>query len=164
MSDAAVSRVFLQRTPSLDRIRLGIVGLGNMGATHAGSILAGKINHLEITADFGRASRQAFARPETASSVITPSDHGGQHNEVLQNFVDAILDGKTLVAPAAEGLRSVELGNAMLLSTWLDKTVELPFDAMRYERRLQQRIKGSRFKKKTVAPVIGEDFTKSFRR
>ena len=45
-------------------------------------------------------------------------DRGGQHNEVLQNFADAILEGRPLLAPGAEGLRSVELANAMLFSTW----------------------------------------------
>ena len=114
--------------------------------------------------EFGRVSRQAFARPETGTSLISASAHGGQHNEILQNFVAAILDGKPLVAPAAEGLRSVELGNAMLLSTWLDKTVELPLDAMLYENLLQQRIKQSRFKKMAITPVTSEDFAKSLGR
>lgn len=114
--------------------------------------------------EFGRVSRQAFARPDTTSSVFTAPDHGGQHNEVLQNFVDAILDGKPLIAPAAEGLRSVELSNAMLLSTWLGETVELPLDAMLYERLLQQRIRQSRFKKKAITPVTSEDFAKSLGR
>jgi hypothetical protein len=67
-------------------------------------------------------------------------DRGGQHNEVLQNFADAILDGRPLLAPAAEGLRSVELANAMLLSTWLQKTVELPLDGIAFEGMLKQQV------------------------
>ena len=114
--------------------------------------------------EFGRVSRQSFDRPETASSTLDASGIGGQHNEVLQNFVDAILDGKPLIAPAAEGLRSVELSNAMLLSTWLDKTVELPLDATLYERLLRQRITQSQFTKMTATPVTNEDFAKSFGR
>ena len=114
--------------------------------------------------EFSRVSRQSFDRPETASSTLDASGAGGQHNEVLQNFVDAILDGKPLIAPAAEGLRSVELSNAMLLSTWLDRTVELPLDAALYARLLRQRITQSQFKKMTVTPVTNEDFAKSFGR
>jgi hypothetical protein len=90
--------------------------------------------------------------------------HGGQHNEILQNFVAAILDGQTLIAPATEGLRSVELSNAMLLSSWLGQTVELPLDAGLYERLLQERMRQSRLKKKTAAPAGGDDFAKSFGR
>jgi hypothetical protein len=52
----------------------------------------------------------------------------------------------------------------MLLSTWLDQTIELPLDASRFERLLRQHIRKSRFKKKVAVPVTGEDFAKSFGR
>ena len=114
--------------------------------------------------EFSRKTSQAFARPETTVSSIAFPDRGGQHNEVLQNFADAILDDRPLIAPAAEGLRSVELANAMLLSTWLHKTVELPLDGVAFAGMLEQRIKNSRFIKKTVSTATNEDFTKSFGR
>ena len=113
---------------------------------------------------FSRTAAQAFARPENTGEVIPAADHGGQHNEVLQNFADAILAGQPLIAPAEEGLHSVELGNAMLLSTWLDQTIELPLDASRFERLLRQHIRKSSFKKQVAVPVTGEDFSKSFGR
>jgi hypothetical protein len=68
--------------------------------------------------------------------------------------VDAILTGAPLIAPAAEGIHSVELANAMLFSTRLDRTIELPLNAAAYERHLQTLITKSRFKKK-VAPKGG---------
>ena len=34
----------------MDKVRIGIAGLGNMGATHANCILAGKISRLELAA------------------------------------------------------------------------------------------------------------------
>ncbi|MGA2444570.1 MAG: Gfo/Idh/MocA family oxidoreductase [Opitutaceae bacterium] len=114
--------------------------------------------------EFSRTAVQAFVRPESMDALIPASDHGGQHDEVLQNFTDAILEGKPLIAPAGEGIHSVELGNAMLLSTWLKRTIELPLDAPHFERLLQQHVRESKFKKKVVAPVIGEDFAKSFGR
>jgi predicted dehydrogenase len=126
-----------------------------------------KIHHWRNTVPmsaFSRAAVQAFARPENVDTLIPAADHGGQHNEVLQNFADAILSGQPLIAPAGEGIHSVELGNAMLLSTWLDQTIELPLDASRFERLLRQHIRKSRFKKKVAAPVTGEDFAKSFGR
>ena len=113
---------------------------------------------------FSRTAVQAFARPENTGVVIPATDRGGQHNEILQNFVDAILAGQPLIAPAEEGLHSIELGNAMTLSTWLDQTIELPLDAARFERLLRQHIRKSRFKKQVAAPVTGEDFSKSFGR
>jgi predicted dehydrogenase len=114
--------------------------------------------------EFSRSSPEAFARPETVPDVITASGHGGQHLEILQNFTEAILEGKPLIAPAAEGIHSVELANAMLLSGWLGQTVELPIDGARYENLLQERIRESRFQKKAVVPVAATDFAKSFGR
>jgi predicted dehydrogenase len=114
--------------------------------------------------EFSRTTAQSFARPETVGSVIPTSDHGGQHNAILGNFVAAILDGAPLIAPAAEGIHSVELANAMLFSAWRDRTVELPLNGRAYARRLKQRVAQSRFEKKTVAAAMPEDLSQSFGR
>jgi predicted dehydrogenase len=115
--------------------------------------------------EFSRTVPEAFARPITMETVIPARDHGGQHVEILQNFTDAILDGKPLIAPAAEGIHSVELANAMLMSAWTGEAVSLPLDAKRYEALLKEKIAGSRAKKPPV-PVVagGVDFSKSFGR
>jgi predicted dehydrogenase len=114
--------------------------------------------------EFSRTTAQSFTRPETVSSVLPVSDHGGQHNEILGNFVAAILDGTPLIAPAAEGIHSVELANAMLLSAWRDETVELPLNARTYARQLKQRIAQSTFKKPAAPAAIPEDLSQSFGR
>jgi predicted dehydrogenase len=67
--------------------------------------------------------------------------HGGEHVETLQNFVDAILDGTPLIAPGSDGVASVELANAILLSAWRRAPVTLPLDGMAYERELLARAK-----------------------
>jgi predicted dehydrogenase len=115
--------------------------------------------------EFSRTSPLAFAAPETWTVEIPAKDHGGQHNEILKNFTDAILDGVPLISPAAEGIHSVELANAMLMSAWTDQTIALPLDGKQYERLLKAKIAGSKVKKKmkkTDAP--NDDFTKSFGR
>lgn len=112
---------------------------------------------------FSKTSKAGFARPETWNIEIPYEPAGGQHAEVTQNFVDAILDGAPLIAPGAEGVNSVELANAILYSSLQGQTVELPLDGAAYERTLNQLIAASRFEKKVVAPVA-EDFTKSFNR
>jgi predicted dehydrogenase len=115
--------------------------------------------------EFSRTVPEAFARPITMETRVAAPDHGGQHVEILQNFTDAILDGKPLIAPASEGIHSVELANAMLMSAWTGETVSLPLDAKRYEKLLNEKIAGSRAKKKpTPAATVGGDFAKSFGR
>jgi predicted dehydrogenase len=114
--------------------------------------------------EFSRTTTEPFARPATTDHVIAIEGHGGQHNEILQNFVDAILDGAPLIAPGAEGVNSVELANAMLLSAWTNKTIELPMNAAAYARQLQRHIRESKFvKKPTRTPAAPADLSKSVR-
>ncbi len=116
--------------------------------------------------EFSRTATKAFAAPATQEVRFTFPDHGGQHVAVLQDFVDAILDGKPLLAPAGEGIRSVELVNAILLSSALNQTVELPLDSAAYERYLKEKISTSRFNKNAVRTpsVVADDLAKSFNR
>ncbi|HRE07825.1 MAG TPA: Gfo/Idh/MocA family oxidoreductase [Opitutaceae bacterium] len=116
--------------------------------------------------EFSKSSTQAFARPDSWDITVPAASHGGQHNEILQNFVDAILHGATLLAPAVEGIHSVELANAMLMSAWTDEAVTLPIDGKKYERLLKQKIAESARTKKKARKVVAanEDFAKSFGR
>ncbi len=121
--------------------------------------------NLTPMSEFSRTSTQSFATPETWNIDIPVHGNGGQHNEVLANFADAILDGKPLIAPAPEGLRSVELANAIIYSALTDRTVELPLDGAAYEAELKKLIANSRFTKKTVAGVASAaDFASSLKR
>ena len=71
----------------------------------------------EIPADvYCRETDNKFGRPPVWNVEIPVAGHGGQHVEVLNNFVDAIRKGTPLIAPAVEGIHSVELDNAMMLS------------------------------------------------
>ncbi len=115
--------------------------------------------------EFSRTTPERFATPEVWDIRIPCSGHGGQHVEVIQNFVDAILDGKPLIAPGNEGIHSVELANAMLLSAFEERTISLPLDSAVYESFLKKKIAESRYVKPVTASVLypGEDFSKSFR-
>ncbi|MFM7605042.1 MAG: Gfo/Idh/MocA family protein [Prosthecobacter sp.] len=106
----------------------------------------------------------AFAMPESWHMDIPVDNSGGQHVEILQNFTNAILKNEKLLSPAEEGIRSVELANAILLSTWQDKTIELPMSSADYERLLIEKGEKSTFQKtKVVAKATSDDFAKSFR-
>lgn len=115
---------------------------------------------------FSRTATKPFAAPTTKELKFTFPNHGGQHVEVLQNFVDAILDGKPLVAPATEGIHSVELANAILFSSARNQTVDLPLDAALYEKHLQDKFPASRFKKNAPRKhgAVADDLASSFHR
>lgn len=113
--------------------------------------------------EFSRTSQAGFAKPEVWNIDVPFAATTGQHFEITQNFVEAILDGAGLIAPAADGIHSVELANAILYSSLEGETIELPLDAQRYERKLQSLVAESKHQKKVVRNV-GEDFSKSFNR
>ncbi len=82
--------------------------------------------------------------------IPVPSPALGQHAAILQNFTDAILDGVPLIAPAEEGIRSVELANAMIYSSVKDQWVDLPLNAQRYAQLLNRLIRQSESGKKKL--------------
>jgi predicted dehydrogenase len=113
--------------------------------------------------EFSRTAKLGFAKPEVWHVDIPIENHPAPHAALMQNFIEAILDGTPLIAPGAEGIGSVELANAMLYSGLLGQTLELPMDSAAFEQKLQLLIAESRHEKKVVA-VSNEDFASSFRR
>jgi len=113
--------------------------------------------------EFSRTAKTGFAKPEVWHAEIPFENAENSHAALMQNFIDAILDGEPLIAPGEEGLHSVELANVMLYSSLTGQTVELPLDSAAYEKKLSQLIAESKLEKKVVE-VVNEDFTKSFKR
>jgi predicted dehydrogenase len=112
---------------------------------------------------FSRAATTGFDHPGIEHVDIAIQNTAAPHATLMQNFVDAILDGAPLLVPGEEGLHSVELANVMLYSSLINQTVELPMDGTAFERKLQQLIAESKFEKKVVE-IKDDDFTKSFHR
>lgn len=99
--------------------------------------------NLVPTAKFSRTTKEPFASPAVRERVFSFKDAGAQHLAIMRNFSDAILRGAPLLAPAEEGIRSVELANAILLSSWTDDAVDLPLDSALYARWLKRKIAAS---------------------
>jgi len=144
-------------------------------------------NRLEITAERGRLvfehGKLKFLRNEIPTSEFcrnTPlkfsipdywqveipaaATNQNQHRDIVENFANAILHGEKLIAPLEEGIRGLELGNAMLLSGLTDKNVALPVDSTEYAVRLEELIANSRYLKEIVpqATNCNNDFNNSF--
>jgi len=121
-----------------------------------------------------RSSMLEFIRTSTASfdkvecrRIDVPFQHNGEsgHRQIMENFADAVLDGAPLVAPAAEGLNSVLMGNAILHSSFQGhRPVEMPMDEAGFAKELQDLIASSSAAKKTVVPTGVEDMKKSYSR
>ncbi len=113
--------------------------------------------------EFSQSAQSGFAKPEVWNVEIPFADAGHAHATIMQNFVEAILDGTPLIAPGADGLGSVELANVLLYSSLIESPVKLPLDGAAWELKLNELIASSKLEKKVVK-ITHDDFTKSFHR
>ena len=107
-------------------------------------------------------SQSGFQRVENWE-IDMPFHHHGEsgHRMITENFANAILHGEALIAPAVEGIHSLSLGNAIMLSSFLGHPVEMPFDDETYAEKLEALIENSRFQK-TIREKEVDDFSESF--
>ncbi len=109
-----------------------------------------------------KSADQPFAKLASTTEEVLFENAAQPHAVLLQNFVNAILDGEALLAPGVEGIHSVELANAIVYSSLLEKTVELPLDGVAWEAKLNELIRNSRVKK--VVRAVAGDVASSFKR
>ena len=142
-------------------------------------------NRLEVTAERGRVilengelhflrnevetsvqireSEFGFKKPETWDCKINfESDSRPQHAVVVENVANAILKGEKLIAPLAEGIRGLELGNAMLMSGLKKIPVTLPIDSAAYAAMLQDLIANSKRGAKEVKSDKNENMSSTY--
>ena len=100
----------------------------------------------ESEREFCRTEKNGFAKPDMERVEIETDGQNEQHIGVLKAFTDRILNGGPLIAEGVEGIRGLTLSNAMYLSAWLDKTIELPLDEDLFLSELDKRRNSSRDK------------------
>jgi predicted dehydrogenase len=110
-------------------------------------------------------SAEAFAHVETWEIEIpVPTTTVEGHKAITQNFVDAILHNEPLIAPGADGLKELELGNAIAMAALTRSPVELPLDSKAYDQFIEdmKREYGGR-KTLKADPNAVTDISKSFK-
>jgi predicted dehydrogenase len=124
----------------------------------------GKLVHHQLAQSeraFSQTCREAFGAPACTVRELTIEGEYPQHCGVLAAFAAKILGRGELVADGREGIRGLELSNAIHLSSWLGKTVTLPLDEDLFYAELQKRVQTSR--RKTGGPqVVAADMSKTY--
>lgn len=72
---------------------------------------------------------------------------GVEHAMIIENWINTINGTDTLIAPGIEGIKALELINAMLLSTFLKKEIILPINPNVYYEELMKKCITSNYKK-----------------
>lgn len=96
--------------------------------------------------EFSATNKDGFGVPGIEEMEIECKHEFPGHRAVLENFTEAILHGTPLFIPGEEGIKELTLSNAMYLSGWLDKTIELPIDEALFLAELNKRRATSKIK------------------
>jgi len=97
------------------------------------------------------------------NEMVLSYDHHGLpgHKIIIENFVNAIRGKEEIIASGEEGLNQLHLSNAILLSSLVDQKINLPIDSELFKQKLDEKIRNSKVKKKSVVTQI-PDISKSF--
>jgi len=105
--------------------------------------------------EFSKTNTVPFATMGSKKCIVETDGKNLQHIGVLNAWSNAILNGGELVARGEEGINGLTLSNAMHLSSFLGREVELPLDHELYYSELMKRVAISR-KKDNVKAVFAD--------
>ena len=100
--------------------------------------------------EYSASTDNAFGTPEATQEAFPAGEENPSHPGVLSNFADAIKGKAALLTDAREGLKSVELANAMVYSAWTNSEINLPLDSAAYESALNEKIATSPARARTI--------------
>ncbi len=92
----------------------------------------------ESVSEFLKTTKSAFDAPAIKTIEIPTDGKVGIHQNIIENFADAILNGTELIASGEDGMNSVELANSFLYSSLEDVTVELPLNSAKFAQTLNK--------------------------
>lgn len=101
--------------------------------------------------EFTKINTEVFGMIKTHNLEVEIENKNPQHIGVVNAWAGKILHGTPLIAEGAEGLKGVILSNAMHLSDFLGKEIELPFDEDLYYEELMKRVATSKKKENVTA-------------
>ena len=133
--------------------RFEVVCDGGTLVTDGNSIVLKRLDMPE--SEFTKVNTAPFGSPRVTVENPETDGKNDQHVGVLNAFVGAILDGTPLIADGREGIFGLTISNAMHLSAWLGKEIELPFDEALFKELLFERVKTSR-RKENVTAVLAD--------
>ncbi|MHC4874227.1 MAG: Gfo/Idh/MocA family protein, partial [Planctomycetota bacterium] len=98
---------------------------------------------------FTKKTSEMWAAPEIKEEKIKLSRNKPGHHNAMKNFARAILYKEPLLISGESGLGSLELTNAIMLSSFTGKEVKIPISRAAYDRELKKlQDKPSKIKKK----------------
>lgn len=106
------------------------------------------------SAEWSRTTHHGFKKPQSETFEVETDGENTQHTGIINNFTAHLLGREELFVDGKEGIRGVELMNAIELSGWRGGArVELPINDDEYLEELNIRRASSKFKENVVETV-----------
>ena len=112
--------------------------------------------------EWTKTNKQPFASMPAHEVEVETDGKNPQHVGVINAWGDAILRGGKLIADGREGIHGLMLSNAMHLSAFTGKTVDIPFDEEAYYEELMKRVKTSRYDPDKKPENVFVDVSKTY--
>ena len=150
------------------KLKLGLVGLGNMGSEHVKTLM--QMKNVEIVGENGKltlckneismlklieTSKKSFDSIAFHTEEIPyKNDAPSGHKVVIEQFVKRALgEDCPLIADGTEGLNSVAIANGIMLSHFKQRPVQTSTCGDEFELKLKSLIASSKFVKHVSEPV-----------
>ncbi len=104
---------------------------------------------------FSKNAPAAFSSPKKQRIELITEGRSTQHVGVFNAFAAHLLRGEPLIANGQEGINGLTISNAMHLSSWLGRAVDLPLDEDLFYEELKKRIASSR-RKENVTEIVSD--------
>lgn len=102
-----------------------------------------KVTRLDMDEEEYRFNSEKYpSKPGYKTEIIKGSgNEDSYHRAILEDFTNAILKKGKLVTEGESGINELMISNAAYLSSWLGKTIEIPFDTALFDEELEKRKK-----------------------
>ena len=77
--------------------------------------------------EFNATFTGGFGEPECWKIDIPVKSENADHLSIIQNWIDSIVKGSPLLAPGEEGVKALEISNAIYLSSWLNRNGRISY-------------------------------------
>lgn len=92
--------------------------------------------------EFNKTYKKGLGKPEVWDCRIPVNGKYESHPGIMNNFADCILKGAVPIAPGYEGMKGLQISNAIHLSSWTNGDwVDIPVDEDRFLEELQEHCK-----------------------
>ena len=105
--------------------------------------------------EFDKINTKPFGSPEKTEIDIEINEENPEHKGILNNFTEAVLSGKELLAPGYEGVKGLTISNSAHLSAWTGEVVDVDnFPHEKYYELLMEKIEKSTYVKPEVKKQV----------